>query len=77
MAFLAERTRVAAPGIAGGEDGATGEVLINGETVDPKRQHIVKTGDLVMLRTPGGGGYGPVDARDSAAAERDRAEEKL
>lgn len=76
VAFLAERTRIAAPGIAGGSDGAKGEVLINGEPVDPKRQHIVKTGDLIMLRTPGGGGYGPVAARDPAAAATDRTEEK-
>ena len=76
MAFLAERTRIGAPGIVGGADGATGELRINDEPVDPKQQHIVKTGDMVLLRTPGGGGYGPPADRDPAAAERDRAEGK-
>jgi N-methylhydantoinase B len=76
VSFLAERTRVAAPGIAGGGEGAKGEVRINGKPADPKSQHILKTGDTVMLSTPGGGGYGPPDARDGDAVERDRAEEK-
>ena len=58
VSFLAERTRIAAPGIAGGDDGAKGEIQINGDTVDPKSQHILKSGDTVMMRTPGGGGYG-------------------
>ena len=41
VAFLAERTRPeAAPaGIAGGGAGAPGEVLIDGQRVDPKTQH--------------------------------------
>jgi len=77
MAFLAERTRAPAPGAAGGEAGALGELCINDRPVDPKRQHILQQGDRVTLRTPGGGGYGPAEARDPAAIERDRIEEKL
>jgi len=77
VAFLAERTRVGAPGIAGGEDGAKGELQINGRTVDPKQQHIIKTGDTVMMRTPGGGGYGASQDRNTALIERDRAEDKV
>lgn len=77
VAFLAERTRVAAPGVAGGEDGAKGELQINGEPVDPKQQHIIKTGDTVMLRTPGGGGYGAPADRGADLIERDRAEGKV
>lgn len=77
VAFLAERTRVAAPGIAGGADGAKGELRINDEIADPKKQHIVHTGDTILLRTPGGGGYGTIDKRDSAAVERDRIEGKI
>ena len=77
VAFLAERTRVAAPGIAGGEDGATGELQTNGHPADPKQQHIVKTGDTILLRTPGGGGYGASSDRKTDAIERDRAEGKL
>ena len=76
VAFLAERTRVAAPGIAGGEDGAKGELRINDQPADPKQQHIIKTGDTITLRTPGGGGYGKPDDRDAASLARDRAEGK-
>jgi len=73
VTFLAERTRVAAPGIAGGAPGALGEVRINGEAVDAKKQYISKKGDTVMRRTPGGGGYGDPAQRSAAAAARDRA----
>ncbi len=73
VTFLAERTRQPAPGIAGGEHGAPGEVRINGEAVDPKQQYIINKGDTVMLRTPGGGGYGPPGERAPEALERDRA----
>ena len=71
ISFLAERTRVAAPGAAGGAPGAKGEVRINGEPVDPKAQHISAMGDTVLLRTPGGAGFGRPAERDAAAAARD------
>ena len=60
VSFLAERTRpeAAAPGIAGGEPGAPGAVLINGTKVDPKTQHVINPGDRIEMITPGGGGYG-------------------
>ncbi len=71
MTFLAERTRTPAPGLQDGEPGQAGEVRINGEVVDAKQQHIVQPGDVVLMRTPGGGGYGPVAERDRAAMEAD------
>ena len=77
MAFLAERTRVGAPGIAGGKDGAKGELRINGEAVDPKQQHIVQNGDTIIMRTPGGGGYGAPEDRNATAIELDRMQGKL
>ncbi len=74
VAFLAERTRAeAAPaGIAGGESGASGELYINGERVDPKSQHVVEPGGTVLIRTPGGGGYGAAAKRAPEHLERDR-----
>ena len=72
VTFLAERTRVAAAGSAGGGPGAMGEVRINGKPVAPKAQHIVHAGDTILLSTPGGGGYGPPSARTAEAAEHDR-----
>ncbi len=74
VAFLAERTRAeAAPaGIAGGESGAAGELFINGARVDPKSQHIVEPGGTVLIRTPGGGGFGPAGERAREHLEADR-----
>jgi len=74
VAFLAERTRAeAAPaGIAGGEAGAAGEVLINGRRVDPKVQHVVEPGGVIELKTPGGGGYGPPGERPAELVDADR-----
>jgi len=71
MTFLAERTRTPAPGLQDGEPGQAGEVRINGEVVDAKQQYVVQPGDIVLMRTPGGGGYGPVSERDSSAVETD------
>ena len=76
LSFLAERTRAeAAPaGISGGEAGATGEIIINDQRVNPKVQHVINPGGTVLIRTPGGGGFGPAAERDAAATEADRVE---
>lgn len=58
VAFLAERTKAPANGIAGGGQGAPGRLEIDGQTADPKAQHLVKPGSRIILATPGGGGYG-------------------
>ncbi|MBY0337593.1 MAG: hydantoinase B/oxoprolinase family protein [Acetobacteraceae bacterium] len=73
VTFLAERTRpgAAAPGMAGGQPGAPGAVLIMGEPADPKRQHVVPPGGTVELRTPGGGGHGDPAGRDPALLAAD------
>jgi N-methylhydantoinase B len=73
LSFMAERTRRAAPGFAGGGDGGLGDVQINGRSIDHRRQHVVSRGDTVLLRTPGGGGYGSPAERDPALVARDRA----
>jgi N-methylhydantoinase B len=72
VSFLAERTKSPAPGIAGGADGECGALEINDKPVDPKAQHTIRTGDKILLRTPGGGGYGKVNERDETLAEQDR-----
>jgi len=73
MSFMAERTRpeAAAPGIRGGLPGAPGEILIDGSPVDPKSRHVIETGAKVLLRTPGGGGCGQVNARPQNLIEKD------
>ncbi len=74
VAFLAERTRdeTAPSGIAGGEAGMPGAVLINGERANPKVQHVIEPGSTIELKTPGGGGYGSPSLRDVTTAETDR-----
>ncbi|MBD1553042.1 hydantoinase B/oxoprolinase family protein [Pseudomonas typographi] len=70
--FMTERTKIPAPGLAGGEPGALGELLINGQPVDSRAPHYVKQGTQLLIRTPGGGGYGEAQARSHEAIEKDR-----
>jgi N-methylhydantoinase B len=74
VSFLAERTIFPAFGIEGGGNGAAGELRINGERTDPKRQYVLRRGDTVSLATPGGGGHGDPRARDPALVRRDVAD---
>jgi len=70
--FLAERTRVPAPGLAGGDPGGLGDVLINDKSVDSRRMHVLQKDDRLLIRTPGAGGYGEAGTRDLALREADR-----
>jgi N-methylhydantoinase B len=47
-------------------------VLINGAVIDTRRPHVIEPGDEVILRTPGGGGYGPEAERGAALLDYDR-----
>jgi len=47
-------------GLDGGEDGAAGRFLINGAPVSEGKKMAMRAGDVVLLETPGGGGYGPL-----------------
>jgi N-methylhydantoinase B len=58
LSVLAERRRNAPPGRAGGEDGARGRTLVNGEEQPPKLTRQLRAGDVVRVETPGGGGHG-------------------
>ena len=73
VSFLAERTVFPAPGIEGGQAGAPGELRINGQRTDPKRQYVLRAGDTVSLATPGGGGHGDARERDEGALAADLA----
>ncbi|MFZ5783572.1 MAG: hydantoinase B/oxoprolinase family protein [Pseudomonadota bacterium] len=73
VSFLAERTIFPAFGVEGGRAGAPGELRINGEKTDPKKQYVLAKGDTVSLGTPGGGGHGDPGQRGRAALERDLA----
>ncbi|PSP49269.1 5-oxoprolinase [Halobacteriales archaeon QH_7_69_31] len=73
--LLAERQRHAPYGLAGGDEGATGATfLLSGDDrtrLAGKSTHDLAAGDVVSLRTPGGGGYGDPAERPDAAVERD------
>jgi N-methylhydantoinase B len=58
LSVLAERRRHAPPGRSGGEDGAPGRTLVNGEEQPPKLTRQLHAGDVVRVETPGGGGHG-------------------
>ena len=65
VALLSERRAVAPKGARGGHDGAVGEnVLIRAGVEEPlpsKATFSVGAGDVVSIRSPGGGGWGPPD----------------
>jgi len=69
--FMAERTRVAAPGVDGGSEGGSGDLRVNGEAINHRTQHILNKGDQILVRTPGGGGYGSSAERAELAIEED------
>jgi len=58
LSLLTERRRHAPRGVEGGEDGARGRNLLNGEELPPKVTRQLRAGDLLRIETPGGGGYG-------------------
>jgi N-methylhydantoinase B len=57
--FMASRVNRAAEGLFGGEPGSLGRVTVNGEPVNPKFRRTLAPGDLLVMTTPGGGGFGP------------------
>ena len=54
------------PGIDGGQPGKVGTVHINGALVTRFPPIEYQPGDLIELRMPGGGGFGPVAERERA-----------
>ena len=70
VTILSERRRTAPYGLNGGEQGARGRnVLIrDGEEQDlpGKVQFQAREGDVLSMRTPGGGGWGPSGGQDQA-----------
>lgn len=72
VSLLTERRRVVPAGVRGGDDAATGENYIGGEQVPAKTTKAIESGTTVTVKTPGGGGYGDPDKRQSDARQRDR-----
>jgi N-methylhydantoinase B len=58
LSLLTQRRHRGPRGAAGGEDGAPGRNLVNGEELPPLASRDLVPGDVVTIETPGGGGYG-------------------
>jgi N-methylhydantoinase B len=56
--LISERRRHAPRGRDGGEDGAPGRNLHNGEPLPSKCEGELAPGDVLRIETPGGGGHG-------------------
>ncbi len=73
LSLLTDRRRSRPYGLRGGEPGAPGQnVLIrNGHEYELPAKGVVELqpGDVVSIRTPGGGGYGPPEERDPPQRE--------
>ena len=76
--FVMDHGRFGPQGVLGGADGAVNEVTVWRGGVAHVPPHLSKEqdiplapGDRVHVRTPGGGGYGPAEARDRALVAED------
>ena len=58
LSLLTDRRRHPPRGANGGEAGAVGENLLNDKDLPPKVSRELEEGDVLAVRTPGGGGYG-------------------
>src|SRR4051812_7341206 len=69
--LLTERRRHPPPGAAGGEDGACGRNLVDGDEVAAKASGTLRSGTRLRIETPGGGGHGALrEQRASPPATR-------
>jgi N-methylhydantoinase B len=72
LSAMYDRTRFPAPGMLGGQDGEAGSVgTASGGPLHPKRQQLIPPGEHVILKLPGGGGYGDPLERDPELVRRD------
>ncbi|MFC7227966.1 hydantoinase B/oxoprolinase family protein [Salinirubellus salinus] len=77
VSVLTERRRHSPQGVAGGEPGARGANLADGEPLPAKATRNIEAGTTITIRTPGGGGYGDPADRATSAKESDRLDGKV
>jgi N-methylhydantoinase B len=65
LSLISERRRHAPRGARGGSAGAPGRNYVNGEELPSKVTRELEAGDLVRVETPGGGGFGAIDQRQT------------
>ena len=67
-----ERIKNPPRGYRGGQNGAPAQLTLNaGEYLAPKGRTTLEPGDVVTVRTPGGGGFGRPRTRSRAALDED------
>lgn len=78
-----DKFKVAPFGLFGGRGGATGRLILNPDSPSPVElpsktvNRTLRRGDVLSIRTQGGGGYGDPARRDPAAVRRDLREGKV
>ena len=65
LSVISERRHQQPRGEGGGEAGAAGRNVLNGEELPAKTTRELAPGDVVRVETPGGGGFGPPPSRGS------------
>ena len=71
LSLIPDKVVCRPPGLAGGEPGVLGEVLLNGRRLERFPPIRFAPGDELELRLPGAGGFGPAKERDPAEVARD------
>jgi N-methylhydantoinase B len=71
LSLIPDKVVCRPPGLAGGEPGVLGKVLLNGRRLERFPPIRFAPGDELELRLPGAGGFGPAEERDRADVERD------
>ena len=75
LSIMAERNKIKPWGVAGGHGGATGEYILirdGEETKLPSKCTVtIRRGYTLIIRTPGGGGYGDPKNRDPKRVRSD------
>lgn len=72
VSLLTERTKTAPRGLFGGGDGLKPKFeMEDGTALNPKGIHVVRSGDALVVRAQGGGGYGDPRLRNRLLSESD------
>ena len=72
VSLLTERTQFPATGLNGGQPGACGFVMKNGELIKGAKSIVsLERGDVLDFQLPGGGGFGDAGRRDKTLLEQD------